>query len=159
MEQQYLNLVSDIIQNGNYRTTRNGGVISKFGAHLECDLSNGFPLLTSKKMFWRGIVEELCWFLRGSTNVNELREKSVHIWDGNSSDRNWDAGPVYGFQWRHFGEEYTDCHQDYGGIDQIGRVIHLLQTDPSSRRIVLSAWNPSQQANMCLPPCHVMYQF
>lgn len=159
MEGQYLNLMKDILKNAPPRSSRNGNVLSKFGAHLECDLADGFPLLTSKKMFWRGIVEELCWFLRGSTDVRELRSKRVHIWDGNSEDRNWDAGPVYGFQWRHFGEEYRGCDIEYSGIDQITNVIQQLKCSPGSRRIVLSAWNPLQQAEMCLPPCHVMYQF
>ena len=106
-------------------------------------------------------VEELSWFLRGSTNVQELRDKKIHIWDGNSADRDYDAGPVYGFQWRHFGAEYTDCHDDYmgQGVDQVTRIINLIKTDPTSRRMVLSAWCPSHQDQMCLPPCHVMYQF
>ena len=146
---------------GNLRSTRNGQVYSIFGANLTCDLQDGFPLLTTKKMFFRGIVEELAWFLRGSTNVQELRDKRVHIWDGNSQDRGYDAGPVYGFQWRHSGASYTTCHEDYTnkGVDQIARILHLLQTCPTSRRILLNAWSPTQQAQMCLPPCHVMYQF
>jgi thymidylate synthase len=160
MEQQYLNLIRRILD-CDTRDTRNGKVYSMFGAHLECDLSDGFPLLTTKRMFWKGIVEELAWFLRGSTNVEELRAKKVHIWDGNSEAHNYDAGPVYGFQWRHFGADYTDCTTDYAGkgIDQIKYIIDTLKTDPMSRRMVLSAWCPSQQAQMCLPPCHVMYQF
>lgn len=161
MESQYIDLLHHILRHGRERETRNGVVKSMFGATLECDLADGFPLLTTKKMFWRGIVEELSWFLRGSTNVQELRDKKVHIWDGNSATRNYDAGPVYGFQWRHFGAEYTDCHADYTGKghDQIASIIHLLKTDPHSRRMVLSAWCPAQQEQMCLPPCHVMYQF
>jgi len=161
MEEQYIELLKHIVQHGRTRQTRNGTVKSIFGATLECDLADGFPLLTTKKMFWRGIVEELSWFLRGSTNVQELREKKIHIWDGNSEHLNYDAGPVYGFQWRHFGAVYTDCHADYDGKghDQIASIIHLLKTDPYSRRMVLSAWCPSQQEQMCLPPCHVMYQF
>lgn len=161
MEAQYLRLLARVLESGAPKDTRNGHVLSKFGAQLHCDLSEGFPLLTTKKMFWRGIVEELSWFLRGSTNVQELRDKRVHIWDGNSSERGYDAGPVYGFQWRHFGAEYGDCHVDYTGqgVDQIANIIELLRTDPHSRRMVLSAWCPTQQADMCLPPCHVMYQF
>jgi len=161
MEAQYLRLLAHVLETGAPKDTRNGRVLSKFGAQLHCDLSEGFPLLTTKKMFWRGIVEELSWFLRGSTNVQELRDKRVHIWDGNSSERGYDAGPVYGFQWRHFGAEYGDCHVDYTGqgVDQIANIIELLRTDPHSRRMVLSAWCPTQQADMCLPPCHVMYQF
>lgn len=161
MECQYLDLVQRILATGQTRETRNGKVRSLFGAHISHDLSSGFPLLTTKKMFWRGIAEELAWFLRGSTNVQELRDKKVHIWDGNSEDRDYDAGPVYGFQWRHFGAEYTDCRQDYSGqgVDQIAKILELLRTNPTSRRMVLSAWCPIQQDQMCLPPCHVMYQF
>jgi len=161
MEQQYLALLSDVLENGTAKETRNGNVVSKFGAQLQCDLSEGFPLLTTKKMFWRGIVEELSWFLRGSTDVQELRDKKVHIWDGNSAERGYDAGPVYGFQWRHYGAKYLDCHVDYTGqgVDQIANIIELLRTDPHSRRMVLSAWCPTQHGAMCLPPCHVMYQF
>jgi len=161
MEAQYLRLLAHVLETGAPKDTRNGRVLSNFGAQLHCDLSEGFPLLTTKKMFWRGIVEELSWFLRGSTNVQELRDKRVHIWDGNSSERGYDAGPVYGFQWRHFGAEYGDCHVDYTGqgVDQIANIIELLRNEPHSRRMVLSAWCPTQQADMCLPPCHVMYQF
>jgi len=161
MESQYIDLLQHILHHGKKRQTRNGTVKSIFGAALECDLADGFPLLTTKKMFWRGIVEELSWFLRGSTDVQELREKNVHIWDDNSKHRDYDAGPVYGFQWRHFGAEYTNCHTDYTGKgqDQIASILHLLKTDPYSRRMVLSAWCPAQQDQMCLPPCHVMYQF
>jgi|TARA_B100001059_G_scaffold224448_1_gene250519 thymidylate synthase len=161
METQYLTLVQHVLDHGDARQGRNGVVHSVFGASLECDCADGFPLLTTKKMFWKGIVEELAWFLRGSTNVQELRDQGVHIWDGNSEDRAYDAGPVYGFQWRHFGATYTDCHADYHGqgTDQIGHIIHLLKTDPTSRRIVLSGWCPPQQHQMCLPPCHVLYQF
>lgn len=161
MEEQYLALMRRILEHGHEREGRNGTVKSMFGASLECDLKDGFPLLTTKKMFWKGIVEELSWFLRGSTNVEELRAKKVHIWDGNSQGRGYDAGPVYGFQWRHFGAEYVDCHTDYTnkGVDQIGEIIRLIKESPTSRRLVLSGWCPKQQQQMCLPPCHVLYQF
>jgi len=161
IEYQYQKLLSRVLEHGDRRETRNGTVLSVFGASLECDLKEGFPLLTSKRVFFRGIVEELAWFLRGSTNVNELRDKKVHIWDLNSEQTGFDAGPIYGFQWRHFGAPYTDCHADYKdkGIDQIKSIIDLLKTDPHSRRMILSAWCPTQQQQMCLPPCHVMYQF
>tara|TARA_B100001059_G_scaffold59010_1_gene54310 strand:- start:2726 stop:3550 length:825 start_codon:yes stop_codon:yes gene_type:complete len=161
MEEQYLSLLGRILDDGDVRETRNGRVHSIFGASLSCDLAHGFPLLTTKKMFFRGIVEELAWFLRGSTNVQELRDRRVHIWDGNTRDRQYDAGPVYGFQWRHSGAAYTDCHQDYSGqgVDQVAAVLDLLTTSPHSRRILLNAWSPGQQSQMCLPPCHVMYQF
>ena len=161
MEKQYLALVERVLASDDERQGRNGWVKSIFGASLECDLADGFPLLTTKKMFWRGIVEELAWFLRASTNVEELREKKVHIWDGNSEQMGYDAGPVYGFQWRHFGAEYTDCHANYTGkgVDQLGTILTLLKYAPTNRRMVLSGWNPYQQGQMCLPPCHVLYQF
>lgn len=161
MEAQYQQLVSHILKHGHQRQTRNGKVRSVFGTSLECDLKEGFPLLTSKKVFFRGIVEELAWFLRGSTNVNELRDKKVHIWDLNSEQNGFDAGPIYGFQWRHFGAEYKGKEADYTGkgVDQITNLINTLQTNPHSRRMVLSAWCPTQLKQMCLPPCHVMYQF
>jgi len=161
MEQQYLSLIQRVLETGHERQGRNGTVKSVFGASLECDLKDGFPLLTTKKMFWKGIVEELAWFLRGGTNVEELRAHKVHIWDGNSADQGYDAGPVYGFQWRHFGAEYIDCHTDYSGqgIDQISDIIRLIKETPTTRRLVLSGWCPAQQHQMCLPPCHVLYQF
>ncbi len=161
MEEQYIELLKRITTEGHERMTRNGLVNSIFGAHLECDLAHGFPLLTTKKMFWKGIVEELAWFLRGSTDVKELIAKGVHIWDANSEKNNYDAGPVYGFQWRHFGAKYEDCQTNYDGkgIDQIQYIIDTIKSDPHSRRLVLSGWCPSQMEQMSLPPCHVMYQF
>lgn len=161
MEQQYLELVQRVLSEGNDRQGRNGNVKSVFGASLTCDLKDGFPLLTTKKMFWKGVVAELCWFLSGSTNVELLRAQKVHIWDGNSKERNYDAGPVYGFQWRHFGATYTNCHANYDGqgTDQIGEIIDMIKEAPTSRRLVLSAWCPPQQQQMCLPPCHILYQF
>ena len=158
MESQYIKLLCKCIQSKT-RVTRNSIVYSTFGERLVHDFKDGFPLLTTKKMFFKGIVEELAWFLRGSTNVRELKDKGVHIWDKNTEGRDNDAGPVYGFQWRHFGATYQDCKTNYGGIDQIQRVIDLIKKDPTSRRIFMSAWNPSQQDEMCLPPCHVSYQF
>lgn len=160
-EYQYINLLHDLFDYGERRETRNGSTLSLFGHHLTFDLSEGFPLLTTKKMFFKGIVTELAWFLRGSTDVTELHKYNNRIWDLNTNDRNYDAGPVYGFQWRHFGAEYKDCKTDYKGkgVDQIAKLIELIKTDPTSRRMVLSAWNPLAQEDMCLPPCHVMYQF
>lgn len=130
------------------------------------------PLLTTKRVFWRGVVEELLWFIKGSTNANELNEKNVHIWDGNSSrefldnqgftDREeGDLGPVYGYQWRHFGAEYKTMHDDYSGqgVDQLKEVIRMIKEDPYSRRIIMSAWNPSDLPLMALPPCHCFVQF
>lgn len=161
METQYLQLLHTLLTKGERRPTRSGMVYSSFGHTLEFDLSKYFPLLTTKKMYFKGIVEELAWFLRGSTDVSELREKGVHIWDGNTKNRDYDAGPVYGFQWRHYGAPYTGCKADYSGKgqDQIIRIIELLKRDPTSRRILMSGWNPQQQHEMALPPCHVSYQF
>ena len=130
------------------------------------------PLLTTKRTFWRGVAEELLWFIKGSTNANELAEKDVHIWDGNGS-RDFldsrglnhrevgDLGPVYGFQWRHFGAEYTDMHADYSGkgVDQLADCIDKIKNNPEDRRIIMSAWNPKDLDLMALPPCHMFCQF
>lgn len=131
-----------------------------------------FPLLTTKKTFYRGIAEELFWFIRGSTNAKELQEKNVRIWDGNSSREYLDSlglqhrevgdlGPVYGFQWRHFGAEYVDMHKDYSGkgIDQLANVINTIKNKPEDRRIIMCAWNPADLSLMALPPCHCLVQF
>lgn len=160
MEQQYLKLLRRLLESP-VRETRNGPVHSYFSYHITHDMYGGFPLLTTKKMFWKGVIEELSWFLRGCTDVQQLRDKGVHIWDGNTKDRDWDAGPIYGWQWRHWGAEYKDKDTDYTGQgnDQIARVLHLLKNDPNSRRIILHGWNVSDLNDMALPPCHVMYQF
>jgi len=173
-EEQYLNLIRSILSKGNSRGDRTGtGTISIFGAQMRFDLRNdAFPLLTTKRVFLRGITEELLWFIRGSTNANELMDKKVHIWDGNSSrqfldslgfhDREvGDLGPVYGFQWRHFGAEYKTMGDDYTGqgVDQLAQVIDQIKNDPNSRRIIMSAWNPSDLPRMALPPCHCLVQF
>ena len=161
IDEQYINLLHSIFEYGEKRVTRNATTLSMFGVLLHIDLSKGFPLLTTKHMYFKGIVTELAWFLRGSTDVSELHACNNHIWDANTKDRNFDAGPVYGFQWRHFGATYTTCKDDYSGqgIDQIQKIIDTIKTDPSSRRIFLSAWNPMDQEKMCLPPCHISYQF
>lgn len=173
-ELQYLNLVKKIIDSGNAKGDRTGtGTISLFGAQMRFDLRNGtFPLLTTKKTFWRGIAEELFWFIRGSTDAKELQEKNVHIWDANGSrafldnlgftDREeGDLGPVYGFQWRHFGAQYVDTKTDYSnqGIDQLMDVIDKIKNRPNDRRIIMCAWNPADLGKMALPPCHCLVQF
>ncbi|XP_042482702.1 putative bifunctional dihydrofolate reductase-thymidylate synthase isoform X2 [Macadamia integrifolia] len=172
-EYLYLGLVEDIILNGNQKDDRTGtGTVSKFGCQMDFNLRKSFPLLTTKKVFWRGVVEELLWFISGSTNANVLQEKGIHIWDGNASrdyldsigfsDREvGDLGPIYGFQWRHFGARYTDMHADYSGqgFDQLLDVIDKIKNNPNDRRIVLSAWNPSDLKLMALPPCHMFAQF
>ncbi|KAK3022080.1 hypothetical protein RJ639_045924, partial [Escallonia herrerae] len=172
-EFMYMNLVQDIISSGNQKDDRTGtGTLSKFGCQMRFNLRKSFPLLTTKKVFWRGVVEELLWFIRGSTNAKVLQEKGVHIWDGNASrdyldsvgltDREeGDLGPIYGFQWRHFGARYTNMHADYTGqgFDQLLDVINKIKHTPDDRRIILSAWNPSDLNLMALPPCHMFAQF
>ncbi|XP_051150908.1 bifunctional dihydrofolate reductase-thymidylate synthase 1-like isoform X2 [Andrographis paniculata] len=172
-EFQYLRLVEDIISNGNVKDDRTGtGTLSKFGCQMRFNLRKSFPLLTTKRVFWRGVVEELLWFISGSTNAKILQEKGIHIWDGNASreyldsiglkDREeGDLGPVYGFQWRHFGAKYSGMHADYTGqgFDQLRNVIDKIKNKPDDRRIILSAWNPSDLDLMALPPCHMFAQF
>ncbi|XP_046635299.1 thymidylate synthase-like isoform X3 [Daphnia pulicaria] len=173
-EHQYLNLIKNLLQNGNVKGDRTGtGTRSIFGAQMRFSLRSGrFPLLTTKRVFWRGLMEELLWFVRGSTNANELREKDIHIWDGNSSrefldslglkDREeGDLGPIYGFQWRHFGANYDNMHSDYScqGVDQLKNLISTIRTNPDDRRMILTAWNPSALPLMALPPCHCLAQF
>lgn len=173
-EMQYLQAIDDIIRTGVRRGDRTGvGTLSKFGMTMRWSLRNNvMPLLTTKRVFWRGVAEELLWFIAGSTNAKTLAERGVHIWDGNGSREfldscglghreEGDLGPVYGFQWRHFGAEYKDMHSDYAGqgVDQLADVIHQLKTNPNSRRIIMSAWNPAAQPDMALPPCHVLGQW
>ncbi|KAL3597367.1 hypothetical protein D5086_009004 [Populus alba] len=172
-EYLYLRMVQDIISDGNLKDDRTGtGTLSKFGCQMRFNLRINFPLLTTKKVFWRGVVEELLWFISGSTSAKVLQEKGIHIWDGNASrdyldsiglkDREeGDLGPVYGFQWRHFGARYTDMHGDYTGqgFDQLLDVIDKIKNNPNDRRIIISAWNPSDLKLMALPPCHMFAQF
>uniref|UniRef100_A0A182M8X6 Thymidylate synthase n=1 Tax=Anopheles culicifacies TaxID=139723 RepID=A0A182M8X6_9DIPT len=173
-EQAYLQLIRDIIDKGSKRLDRTGvGTLSIFGSQMRFSLRDGtIPLLTTKKVFFRGVAEELLWFIKGSTYAKELQDKGIRIWDGNSTreyldscgftDREeGDLGPVYGFQWRHFGAKYKTCHDDYTGqgIDQLAEVIHKIKNNPYDRRIIMSAWNPSDIPNMALPPCHCLAQF
>ena len=171
-EQRYLDLLRRIIIHGDKRTTRNATTRSVFGVSLSFNIRKyGFPLLTTKRVWFRGVVEELLWFLRGDTNAKNLSSKDVHIWDKNTSRKfldsrglHWqegDAGPVYGFQWRHFNATYSGCDANYAkqGIDQLQQIITTIENNPTSRRLVMTAWNPCQNSDMCLPPCHVLYQF
>ncbi|KAM9332320.1 thymidylate synthase [Pholidichthys leucotaenia] len=172
-ERGYLGLVEHIVENGRRKGDRTGtGVLSVFGAQVRYSLRDQFPLLTTKKVFWKGILEELLWFIRGSTNSNELSAKGVKIWDANGcrdfldnlgfTDREeGDLGPVYGFQWRHFGAEYKDNHTDYTGqgVDQLQSVIDTIKKNPEDRRIIMCAWNPKDLPLMALPPCHALCQF
>jgi thymidylate synthase len=173
-EMQYLDLIRDIISSGNARGDRTGtGTLSKFGATMRFSLRDGvLPLFTTKKVFWRGVVEELLWFIRGDTNAMVLHDRGVHIWDANASrefldkrglfrNPEWDLGPVYGYQWRHFGAAYPGCDASaaVGGVDQLLDCIARIKADPNDRRIIMSAWNPVDIPKMALPPCHVMCQF
>lgn len=172
-EYQYLDLISRILQHGDERNDRTGvGTLSVFGHTMKFDLSEGFPLLTTKKLPFRSIKEELLWFLRGHTDAHELSRMGVKIWDANGSRNTLDAlgfytrrvgdlGPVYGHQWRHYGAKYIDADTDYSnqGIDQISNLVHGLKTTPFSRRHILCAWNPIDIPEMVLPPCHVLCQF
>ncbi|MCI1747555.1 MAG: thymidylate synthase [Acidipropionibacterium sp.] len=151
--QQYLDLLRRILDEGARREDRTGtGTLSVFGHQMRFDLREGFPLLTTKKIYTRSVFGELLWFLRGDTNVAWLHENNIHIWD-EWADENGDLGPVYGRQWR----SWPDA--DGGTIDQIARVIEQIRTNPWSRRHIVSAWNPAEVDEMALPPCHTMFQF
>ncbi|EDW03153.1 GH10649 [Drosophila grimshawi] len=172
-EQQYLDLLKRIIKTGDQRIDRTAvGTLSIFGTQMRFDLRDSFPLLTTKRVFFRGVAEELLWFVAGKTNAKLLQAKKVHIWDFNSTrefldkcghtDRDeGDLGPVYGFQWRHFGAEYRGCDDDYTGqgVDQLQQVIDTIRNNPADRRIIMSAWNPLDIPKMALPPCHCLVQF
>ena len=151
--QQYLTLLKRILDEGAVKTDRTGtGTKSVFGHQMRFDLSEGFPLLTTKKLHLKSIIYELLWFLRGDTNVKYLQEHGVRIWN-EWADENGDLGPVYGHQWRSW--------PDYNGgtIDQIQNVIELIKHHPDSRRMMVTAWNPAEVDKMALPPCHCLFQF
>ena len=150
---QYLDLVSNILENGAEKTDRTGvGTLAVFGHQMRFDLGDGFPCVTTKKLHMRSIIRELLWFLRGDTNVAYLQKNNVSIWD-EWADENGDLGPVYGKQWRAW--EAADGNQ----IDQIQRVIDLIRFDPDSRRMLVSAWNVGELDLMALTPCHCLFQF
>jgi dihydrofolate reductase / thymidylate synthase len=163
VEIQYLNLLHDVLNNGNIKDSRNGKVISSFGKSLSWDLNDGFPLLTSKKMFWRGIVEELLFFIRGSTDTNELSKKGIKIWEGNTSNEflknmNLDypkgfMGPMYGYQWRFFNKDYKN-ENDKNYVDQLQNIINEINNNPNSRRLIMTDFNPLQVNQGVLYPCH-----
>jgi thymidylate synthase len=174
-ETQYLNLIREIIKTGSYEKSRNGNTYTKFGYTMRFSLKNGLiPLITTKKMAWKSCFEELFWFIRGSTSSVELQARGVNIWNGNGSREfldsrglyhltEGDLGPIYGHQWRHFNAEYTNsktCYQGEG-IDQLKYIIDELSNPEtrSSRRLIMTAWNPCQIYQMALPPCHMMAQF
>jgi len=178
-ENQYLQLILDILAKGHWEEGRNGRTKSLFGYSMRFSLKDGtLPLLTTKRVAWKTCFHELMWFISGSTDNKKLNDKGVHIWDANASREFLDSrglglyeendlGPVYGHQWRHFNAPYFDCHTDYSktgsgrGIDQLQHIIDQLKTTEgrASRRLIMSAWNPCQLDQMALPPCHVMVQF
>jgi thymidylate synthase len=151
--QSYLDLLTRILDEGVEKSDRTGtGTISVFGHQTRYDLSDGFPLLTTKKVHTRSVFGELLWFLRGDTNVRWLQERGITIWD-EWADENGDLGPVYGYQWRSWPTP------DGRHVDQIARIIDQIKQDPDSRRHVISAWNPADIDDMALPPCHTLCQF
>jgi len=173
MELQYINLIKHILKNGISKDDRTGiGTLSIFSYNMTFNLRESFPLLTTKKVYWKGVVEELLWFISGSTDSNVLKEKGVRIWEGNSSREfldsqglsHYDQGDIgagYGFQWRHFGAKYTNMYDSYEGqgVDQLKDVIYKIKNTPDDRRIIMSAWNPTDLDKMALPPCHIFVQF
>jgi thymidylate synthase len=151
--QQYLDLMRHIRDHGVLKGDRTGtGTRSVFGYQMRFDLADGFPLVTTKKMFLKGIIHELLWFLQGSTNIGYLRDHDVHIWD-EWADEHGELGPVYGSQWRSW------PGPDGETIDQIDRVVADLRRNPDSRRHIVSAWNVAEVDRMALPPCHTLFQF
>jgi len=171
-EKQYIDILRNIIQTGDYRKTRNANTYCVFNKTMTFDLSRSFPIITTKKVFFRGVFEELIFFLKGDTNSNHLVEKGVKIWEANTS-RNFlddnkkfykngepykvgDMGPMYGFNWRHFGAEYVDMDHDYTGkgFDQLNYCINLIKKDPTSRRIIMTTFNPANANEGVLYPCH-----
>lgn len=150
---QYLDLMRHVLENGTDKKDRTGtGTRSIFGYQMRFDLSEGFPMLTTKKLHLKSIVHELLWFLAGDTNIAYLKENGVSIWD-DWADEKGDLGPVYGYQWRSWPREGG------GHVDQIANLIEQIKTNPDSRRLIVSAWNPAQVDEMALPPCHALFQF
>ena len=174
-EYQYLHLLENILENGTWEQGRNGMTKSIFGASMRFSLQNGrIPILTTKKTAWKTCLKELLWFIRGKTNNNLLKEQGVHIWDGNADPEflksrglehysDGELGPIYGHQWRHFNAKWEGDDHDYTGegVDQLQQIIDQLKNPDTrtSRRLVMSAWNPCQLDDMALPPCHILCQF
>lgn len=174
-ENQYINLIDDILNENTEFVGRNGNTKAIFGSAMHFSLQeNSVPFLTSKKLAWKTCLKELLWFISGNTSNKTLKKQNVHIWDANGSrefldSRNLvnreedDLGPIYGFQWRHFNAEYEDANTNYDkkGIDQLQEIIDNLKNENTrySRRLILTAWNPCQLNEMALPPCHILCQF
>jgi thymidylate synthase len=150
---QYQDLLQHILDNGTQKGDRTGtGTISTFGYQTRFDLSEGFPVVTTKKLHLKSIIHELLWFLKGETNIQYLKENGVRIWD-EWADENGELGPVYGYQWRSWPAPNGES------IDQIANVVESIKNNPNSRRHMVSAWNPALVDEMALPPCHTMFQF
>ncbi|MGE5382908.1 MAG: thymidylate synthase [Omnitrophica WOR_2 bacterium] len=150
---QYHDLLRHIIQNGSFKEDRTGtGTISVFGYQMRFNLQEGFPLLTTKKVHIKSIIHELLWFLKGDTNISYLHDNKVSIWD-EWADENGNLGPVYGHQWRSW------TSPDGTTVDQITNVINSIKSNPDSRRLLVTAWNPGEIEHMALPPCHILFQF
>ena len=168
-EQAYLNLLQQVLSEGTEKGDRTGtGTLSHFGAQLRFDLASGFPLLTTKKVHFKSIVYELLWFLSGSTHVDYLQKNGVRIWNewataeqtARFNRPEGDLGPVYGHQWRNYGaSKGDDGSYNSDGVDQITQVIEQIKTNPNSRRLIVSGWNPSEAEQVALPPCHTLFQF
>ena len=157
--QQYLDALRLVLEKGSASTDRTGtGTTSYFGVQCRYDLSEGFPLVTTKKLHLKSIVHELLWFLAGDTNIGYLKENGVSIWN-EWADENGDLGPVYGHQWRHFPKIDRDGDTAIiGEVDQIAGLIEAIRKTPDSRRLIVSAWNPGEVDQMALPPCHTLWQ-
>lgn len=172
-EQAYLDLLQYVLANGTEKGDRTGtGTLSHFGAQLRFDLAEGFPLLTTKKVHFKSIVYELLWFLSGSTHVDYLQQNNVRIWNEWATAEQTarfnrsagDLGPVYGHQWRNYGATKNTDKSDNNvynddGVDQISQLIEQIKTNPNSRRLIVSGWNPSEASQVALPPCHTLFQF
>ena len=166
---QYLDLLKNVRENGNYRPDRTGtGTFSIFGAQMRFDLTKGFPLMTTKKIHLKSVIHELLWFIKGDTNITYLHKHGVTIWD-EWADENGDLGPVYGAQWRKYGKGLSRVKMDnrlgfevtreITPIDQLSNVIKTIINDPESRRMIVCSWNPIDIPKMALPPCHCLFQF
>lgn len=181
-EYQYLNLLQDILDNGQSKQDRTGtGTLSVFGRQIRFNLAKGFPLLTTKRVHLKSIIHELLWFLKGDTNIKYLQENKVRIWDewatkeqcAKFNREEGDLGPIYGHQWTRYGatlfgpysvikngvEEKRPANYDNDGVNQIQKAVDLLKKNPDSRRIIVSAWNPKESDRVALPACHSLFQF